>query len=205
MQRPLEAQTVSPPVGRRLFHIGACSAIPLVAVFVSSTDMVALMAGLSGVALLAEGARFLVPGANELLIRWLRPLLKESERRRITGATYIALASLVAFLIFDKPVAVAALFFLSLGDPLAALVGSRMGWMLGVRRFYGKSLMGTLAFVIMALAAAGVLSASGVVPFHWGLVAGAVIAAIVELIPLMVDDNLTIPLVSGAAMTLMGV
>ena len=205
MQRSPEAQTVSPPVWRRLFHMGACSAIPLVAVFVSRTEMVALMVGLSGVALLAEGARFLLPGANRLLMRWLKPLLKESERWRITGATYIALSSLVAFLLFDKPVAIAALFFLSLGDPLAALVGSRMGSLFGIRRFYGKSPVGTLAFFIVALAAAGVLSASGVVSFHWGLVAGAAIAAIVELVPLMVDDNATIPLVSGGAMTLMGV
>ena len=185
--------------------MGACSTIPLVALLFNSSEMVALMAGLSSVALLAEGARFLLPGANRVLMRWLKPLLRESERRRITGATYIALSSLVAFLLFDKPVAIAALFFLSLGDPLAALVGTHMGSMFGLRRFYGKSPVGTLAFLTVALTAAGVLSASGVVPFHWGLVAGAAIAAIVELVPLMVDDNVSIPLVSGAAMTLMGV
>ena len=51
----------------------------------------------------------------------------------------------------------------------------------------------------------GVLTAGDVVSFHWGLVAGAGVAALVELAPAALDDNLTIPLISGGAMTAMGV
>ena len=191
----------TPPVWRRLFHIGACSAIPLLGIFLSSTAMIALLATLSGLALLVEVSRLRVPGLNQVLVRWLRPVLKETEDRRITGATYIAISALVAFLVFDKPVAIVALFFLSLGDPVAALVGSRMG---GVRVF-GKSPAGTLAFLAVGVAAASLLSVAGVVSFHWALAAGAGVAAVVELAPSILDDNLTIPLISGAAMTWMGV
>ena len=186
---------------RRLFHVGACSAIPLVGIFLSTTVMVILLGCLSGLALLVETARFRFPALNRLLMPRLKPLLKETESHRVTGATYIALSALVAFLLFDKPVAIMALFFLSLGDPVAALVGSRLGGF----RVYGKCPLGSLAFIIVSIATAGVLSAVGVVPFHWGLAAGAAIAAAVELAPSLVDDNVTIPLVSGAAMTLMGV
>ncbi len=191
----------TPPVWRRLFHIGACSAIPLLGIFFNPTVMVALLATLSGLALLVEVSRLRVPGLNQVLVRWLRPILKETEDRRITGATYIAVSALVAFLVFDKPVAIVALFFLSLGDPVAALVGSRIG---GVR-FLGKSPVGTLAFLAVGVAVASLVSVAGVVPFHWALAAGAAVAAIVELAPSILDDNLTIPLVSGAAMTWMGV
>ena len=134
-------------------------------------------------------------------MRWLRPVLKETEDRRITGATYIAISALVAFLVFDKPVAIVALFFLSLGDPVAALVGSRMGG----ARVFGKSPAGTLAFLAVGVATASLLSVAGVVSFHWALAAGAGVAAAVELAPSILDDNLTIPLISGAAMTWMGV
>ena len=163
--------------------------------------MVGLLAALCGLALLVETARLRLPGLNHLLVRWLRPLLKETENRRITGATYIAFSALVAFLVFDKPVAIAALFFLSLGDPVASLVGSRVGGF----RIFGKSPWGTLAFVIVALAIAGVLSAADVASPYWGLAAGAGVAASVELAPALLDDNLTVPLISGAAMTLIGV
>ena len=181
--------------------MGAGSAIPVLGIFLSGSFMIALLAALSGLALLMETARLRLPGLNQLLITRLKPLLKEAEDRRITGATYIAISALVAFIIFDKPVAVTALLFLSLGDPAAALVGSRVG---GIR-VVGKSPLGTLAFVVVALAVGGVLSAAGVIPFHWGVAAGAVVAALVELAPSVLDDNITIPLISGAGMTLMGV
>ena len=181
--------------------MGACSVIPALGIFLSETAMVILLAVLSGLALMVETARLMFPKLNHLLVAWLRPLLKETEDRRITGATYIAVSALVAFLIFDKRVAFMALFFLALGDPVAALVGSRIGGY----RVFGKSPWGALAFVVVALAMAGVLSAAGVVSFHWALAAGAGVAAVVELVPFFLDDNVTIPLVAGAAMTLMGV
>ena len=190
-----------PSKWRRLFHIVACGAIPLLGIFVSSGIMVPLLATMSGLALLVELARLRLPGLNLILVAWLKPLLKDTEDQRITGATYITLSALACFLVFDKSIAIAALFFLALGDPMAALVGSRMGGF----RVFGKSPLGTLAFVTVAIGVAGILSAVNVVPFHWGLVAGATIAALVELAPSFLDDNLTIPLISGAAMTWAGV
>ena len=177
------------------------SMVPLVGIFAASDHMVVLMAVLSGVVLTVEAVRLRVPRLNVVLVHWLRPLLKESEQGRITGATYIALSALFAFLLFDKSVAIAALFFLAVGDPIAALVGRRMPG----PRLIGKSPLGTVAFFLAAMAIVGVLSAGDAVAFHWGLVAGAAIAALVELLPLPLDDNLTVPLVCGAAMTLMGV
>ena len=191
----------APPKWRRLFHIVACGAIPLLGIFVSPGVMVTLLATMSGLALLVELARLRLPGLNSILVARLKPLLKDTEDQRITGATYIALSALACFLVFDKPIAIVALFFLALGDPMAALVGSRMGGF----RVFGKSPLGTLAFVTVAIGVAGILSSSNVVSFHWGLVAGATIAALVELAPSFLDDNLTIPLVSGAAMALAGV
>ncbi len=191
----------APPVWRRLFHLAAGSSIPLLAIFINSPVMVALMAVLCGLALTVEAVRLRLPRLNSVLVKRLRPLLKDVEDRRLTGATYIAISALVAFLVFDKEVAIVALFFLSLGDPAAALVGSRMG---GVR-LAGKSPWGSLAFFGVSMAVAGVLSGTGAVSYHWGIVVGAAVAALVELVPFVLDDNLAIPLVAGAAMTATGV
>ena len=79
------------------------------------------------------------------------------------------IAGLTAFLVFDKHVAAAAMLFLSLGDPAAALVGTRLPG----PRFFGKSPGGTLAFVVVALAVCAGLVWTGVSPFSWGLVAGS--------------------------------
>lgn len=187
------------PSWRRLFHVGASSGISLVAIASSVGLIVVLLSVLSGLALVVEMARFRFPTFNKQIIAWLKPILKESEDRRLTGATYIAISALVAFLVFDEPVAIAALLFLSLGDPVAAIVGGRFrGFRIG-----NKSPMGTLAFFGVATAVTGVLVAGDVVSFHWALLAGAAVAALIELVPLPLDDNLTVPLVAGGAMQLM--
>jgi dolichol kinase len=60
-----------------------------------------------------------------------------------------------------------------------------------------------LAFVGVSLLVVVVLVGSGLVQFHWAYVAGAVFAAAVELAPVPLDDNLTVPLLTGTAMQLL--
>ena len=176
-----------PPVWRRLFHLTAGSSIPVAGIFVPDLLMVLALAALAAGGLGLDLARFRVEGLNRIFLRWLAPLLKSDEGRRITGATYMAIAALVVFLVFDRPVAVAALLFMSLGDPAAALVGRRMPGL----RIFGKSPVGTAAFIAVSWAVVGLLVGSGVVDYHWGLMAGAVAAGLAELAPLPVDDNIT--------------
>jgi dolichol kinase len=147
-----------------------------------------------------EIARFKVEWLNQCLVRWLAPLLKADEDRRITGATYMVIAGLIAFLLFDTVVAVSAMLFLALGDPAAALVGRRMPG----PRLFGKSPIGTIAFLVVSLLIVEVLVGSGRFPYHWALLVGGAVAALVELAPVPPDDNLTIPLAAGGAMHLLG-
>ena len=81
-----------------------------------------------------------------------------------------------------------------------------MGSRLRGPRFFGKSPGGYGGFCgVVSLGVCAVLVSAGVAPFHWGLAAGAVAAGVVELLPVPLDDNLTVPLASGTAMHLMGV
>ena len=179
--------------------MAAGSSIPIAAIFLSSGTMVAAASVLAGTALLVEGVRLKLPGLNSLLVARFGLLLKESESRKVTGATYFVLSSLAVFLLFDESIAVAALLFLSLGDPAAALVGRRAPGL----RLFGKSPVGTLAMVLVGLGIAGALSEAGVADRHWALFVGAVAAGLAELLPLPLDDNLTIPLLSGGVMALL--
>ena len=185
-----------PPVWRRIFHLIAGSSIPIAGIFVASAYMVIALAALSAGALALDLVRFRVQWLNRYFLRWLAPLLKGSEKDRITGATYLIIAALVVFGLFDPTIAVASLLFLSLGDPAAALVGRAMPG----PRIRGKSPGGTAAFFAVSLAVVGLLGAAGVIEYHWGLLVGAAVAALVELASLPPDDNLTIPLISGGAM-----
>jgi len=111
-----------------------------------------------------------------------------------TGATYILLTSCATIALFSKPIAIAALSFIIVGDSFAAVIGRRFGRI----RFSNKTLEGTLGClagtVIVAVLAPGI-------PLSVGLL-GAVVATLVEAWPLGVDDNVSVPLMSGLAMTM---
>jgi len=190
-----------PPVWRQLFHLTAGSSIPVAGIFAPEQWMLIALAVVSGGGLGLDLARFRLSWLNRQFLRWLAPLLKYDEGHRFTGATYLVVAGLLAFLFFDAAVAVPAMLFLSLGDPVAALVGRRTRG----PRVWGKSPAGTAAFIAVSLAAVGVLVGGNAIEFHWGLLVGAGIAGLVELASLPPDDNLAVPLVAAAAMHFLGV
>ena len=111
-----------------------------------------------------------------------------------TGATYILLTSCATIALFAKPVAIAALSFIIVGDSFAAVIGRKFGRI----RIGNKSLEGSLGCfvgtIIVAIFAPGI-------PLSIGLL-GAVVATLVEAWPLGVDDNVSVPLLSGLAMTM---
>ena len=190
-----------PRIWRRLFHVVAGSCIPIAGIFAPHSEFVVALVVLAVGALLLDLSRFGIGPLNRLYLRLMAPLLKSDEESHITGATYMLVAATLVFWLFGREVGVPVMLYLSLGDPVAAIVGRRMPG----PRLLGKSPGGTAAFMAMGAAVAGILIAAGVVEHHWALWAGVAIAALVELAGIPPDDNLVIPLVAGAAMWVMGV
>ena len=188
--------TAQPKIWRRLFHVFAGSTIPLAGIFAPETAFLIALAVLAVGGLALDLARFGIGPFNRVYLRWMSPLLKSDEESHITGATYMLIAAVLVFWLYGKGVGVPVMFFLSLGDPAAAIVGRRMPG----PRLLGKSPGGTAAFVAVGAAIAGVLLAFGAIEYHWALWAGAVIAALVELAGIPPDDNLAIPLIAGTVM-----
>ena len=194
------ASASNPPIWRRLFHLIAGSSVPVAGIFVPEDGMVIALAVLAAGGLSLDLLRFRISWLNRVFLRWFAPLLKPEEGHRLTGATYMLIAALIVFYLFGTTIAVATMMFLALGDPAAALVGQRTPG----PRFWGKSPGGTAAFVAVSLLAVAVLGGTGAVDYHWGLLVGAAVAGLVELAPLPLDDNLTVPLAAGTVMHFLG-
>jgi dolichol kinase len=132
----------------------------------------------------------------DLLKRVIAPIIRESEvSGDFTGATYILTTACLAIALFSRPIAALALAFIIVGDPASALIGRKFGR----HRFRSKSLEGSLAFLVAAVLIGLVMPG---VPLAVMLI-GAVVATVTEAVSFNVDDNATVPLVSGLVMTLL--
>lgn len=131
--------------------------------------------------------------------RFISPLIRAHESAGdFTGAFYILGSMCASIALFPKLIAIAALSFIIVGDSFAAIIGRKFGR----HRFHGKSLEGSLGCLSGTALVALAMSQLGL-PLVTGLV-GAVTATIAEAISFEIDDNVSVPLVSGLAMTLFG-
>ncbi len=117
------------------------SLFPVLAFSLSRDTLLIALGSTTAMALCLELARLRWACLNRVFFRYLPLALKEAEASTMTGATYLLIGSVLAFLVFDRGIAIAALLCLSIGDPLAGMVGERFGR----HRFSGRSLEGSLA------------------------------------------------------------
>ncbi|MCP4685063.1 MAG: hypothetical protein GY867_06385 [bacterium] len=112
-----------------------------------------------------------------------------------TGATYILISVCLTVALFEKNIAIAALAFIIVGDTFAALIGRK----LGRHRFGRKSVEGSLGCLLGTAIVALIVPD---VPLAVGLT-GAVVATVTEALSTQIDDNISVPIVAGLAMTLL--
>ena len=122
-------------------------------------------------------------------------LIREHEHFNLLGSTYLLIAALLALEIFPRPLAATALGFTVLGDGVAALAGRAYGR----TRFFGKSLEGYAGGLVACVAWAAYVALTGHVSWSVAMT-GAIVASLVELLPIPLDDNLAVTLAAGYAM-----
>lgn len=160
--------------------------------------VLALLALFIGWMLFLESWRFRNPKVNRWLFEHFKGFTKEKERDKLSTTTLFLIAAALTIALFPRGVALASLLFLTVGDPVAEIVGVSWGRLKILR---GKTLEGTLAGACACLAVgAPLLLIDGLGLDLRVLAIGALAAAITELLPFPVDDNFTVPLGSGLAM-----
>jgi glycerol-3-phosphate acyltransferase PlsY len=174
------------------------SFFPILAAFIPEATLLIVLGIVTAIFVIWEIARFTSPIINQWMVLKLGATLKEKERFRPTGSTYLLLSSFVVFLLFEKYMAIASVLFLSIGDLMASVIGEKFGR----RGIFKKSLEGSLACLVSCLLIGVVMSRMTPVLVLPVAIAGAVSATIVELLPIPVDDNITIPFFSAGIMTL---
>ncbi len=185
-------------LGRKLFHLLGGLGLLSLYFFLGRNEALISYGALAVLVFVIEVLRLKVPAWNDFFYRRFGSFIRNNEQRKMTGTVPYILGVGLSLYAYATPVASTAVCFLAFGDVAATAIGERFG----KTKIGGKSLEGTAAFIVAAVAAGFILSATGMGVAPATMVVGALCAAGVELVPIAVNDNLAIPVLSGAAMEL---
>lgn len=180
---------------RNALHIGGFL-IPIVSLYLLSRYVIAFLIFLVTLLyIISEFARmrgFNLPITSTIT---LNAANKSEMHEFITAPIFYAIGIMTTLILFSEPVGYASIAILTLGDGFAELVGKKIG-----KHIYpynrGKSVEGSaFGFVVAFIGASLFIS-----PLKALL--GAAVGMFVESLPAPINDNLTIPLISGLVMDL---
>ncbi len=127
----------------------------------------------------------------------LAPFLRDYEKSRLTGASFLLIGCSLSYVIFNKEIAALAISFLAVGDPLAHFVKDRLG---KSRIVFQSAAEASACFI--ACFAIGLLWRyyANLTLDVISISVGAITTAVVQSLSLPLDDNFTIPLCASGLM-----
>jgi diacylglycerol kinase (CTP) len=189
---------------RKLWHIGFGSAV-LYAYYSLHYDIKVW----GGFALACATIGFLIDFTrlnnekfNQLALRVAGPIMRNSEKDGFSGLPFYGLGCALSVFLYQTDIALISIMFLVFADPVSSFVGVNFG---KDKILPNKSLQGTIAgFFVCYLVTIVYISdyAVATVDLLSFAIVGGVIGAVAELTSAFnIDDNLTIPILSGAGLT----
>lgn len=184
-------------IARKIWHVCGVTAILAVYASMPYDQFITAAFFATSFILLIDFGRLYSERLNNLVQKSSALFMREGERNKITGMSYMAVGVLVAALLFPRDVVILSLIFLGVGDPIA----STFGILYGKNKIGNKSLEGSIAaFVACSIASVIYYTANDffdhriflAVPLSglWG--------ALAELVDIKhLDDNFTLPVLAG--------
>lgn len=184
---------------RRFFHMGmgTCAAI-LYYMFLSHQAAVTILGTAACIVYIVEQLRLNYPEHAATFKVLTKYLLRAEEQLKESAGMPFVMGLLLTLLSFPKVVALTAIFTLGIADPMSAIIGIRFGKNKIVQ---GKSLEGSAAFFIctflITIGVFGLLYENDMSLVVLLAVIVSLIMTAFEMIPIRLDDNLTIPIMTG--------
>lgn len=176
-------------------HMSGISVSFICMYLLSSHTVALLIMAVTSVYTISEILRMLGKNLPFFSTITLKAADKSELQEFVTGPIFYALGMMLSLLLFRAPVSYACIAILTLGDGSAAVFGKRFG-----RTVFpfnkGKKIEGSLTGLVFAF-----LGSLLFIDPTRALI-GAFAGILAECLPSPIDDNITIPLVSGVALAL---
>ena len=175
---------------------------PLAALFILNylkTDKKEALILIGGVVLFflaLDLVRLISKKINVFFFKDIKDLYKPKEYKKFSSITLFLFASFITVLVFDRAIAVLAVSYLIFGDFFSKFFGVHFGR----TRIFNKSLEGSLAHLNACFI-------SGYIFLHFvplsipAYLTGVFVASLSEVLPLGVNDNFSVPLLSASSMS----
>jgi diacylglycerol kinase (CTP) len=190
---------------RKLWHMGV-GLIGVAFYLISgiSADKLAIaLLALAAIAIVIDILRINNQQVQRASLLIMAPFMRKSELRSITGLPFYAVGVALSLILFSEKIAMLSILFLIFADPISSYVGIRFG---KDKFLPNKSIQGSLAgfFVCAIITLIYILIIGNAGPYLilFALLAGLV-GSISEMMSFLIDDNLTIPVISGLGLTLL--
>lgn len=192
-----------PHLARKLYHAAmGLTCFFLYALVLTQNQALIAVLVIGGPLVILDIIRLRNPKLRSAALHFFGPIMRCDELNQISGNSYYVLGLLAVVIFFSKPIALLSILFLGLGDPAAAIIGTlwgrhRMLWgRKSIEGAMGNLLISGLASIVVSLAYGANFQKSLAI----GLV-GGLVSMIAESLPLPIDDNLTVPVISGVLLS----
>lgn len=198
-------------VARRTFHLSDSTrrqirhlrvllrpfalAFPVLYLFIDKRQMLLLVGSVTLFFVAVDSARLLSRSAERWLLDRASFFFRHTDARRYSSATLFLTGAFLTLFLYPKPIASLAIVFATVGDLMAKYVGLEHGR----TKILDRTLEGSLAY-FLSCALAGALWSRFVPLSAAQVLVGSVAAALTETLHVGLDDNFTVPLISGAVM-----
>lgn len=187
-------------IARKGIHLTSLS-IPIIYNFIERDLALMLLVPVTLSFLTVDLLRYYHRPTADLFYRIFRFMLRKHEQdeqaKRLNGASNVLIAATLCVIIFPKLIVLTAFSILIVSDSFAALIGRKFG----KRKFFRKSLEGSLAFFFFALLVIAVTPKIEYAPGEYLIGAVAALAGMfAEAASWKIDDNLSIPFSVGIVM-----
>jgi len=169
----------------------------------TSTNFGFILLAIAAIGFIVDFSRLRNKRLNQLALYCMRPFMRESEKHGFSGLPFYALGTGLSLILFSEKIAILSILFLILADPISSFVGILFG---KDKILPNKSLQGIVSGFIVCYCISLIYGLSYSIGnfniISFSLIAGVIGAGSELLSVFKIDDNLTIPVVSGLGISL---